>query len=224
MKRSTFARLSTCLLLCLSPALLGHCGGATDSGLMGTETGNPPVVDSQKLRLVSGARGVELIGEPRAVSAGAEVRLDNQSSGGSAAVTAGADGSFRVELAGAAEDSYEVTVTHRGGTTSLPVTVAASEVLPPGSDATLLSCVQLDASLEATVSQAMAPFAEGCSRHNQCLVQDWDAGCYYQCHYSMVVAGQQAPALAAAEQSIAPLCSELEGRCQPLPAPTARAA
>src|SRR5688572_4575469 len=60
MRVATLVRLYACTLLGLSPVLLSHCGKATNGDLKGTETGNPPVVDSQKLRLVASGAGVEL--------------------------------------------------------------------------------------------------------------------------------------------------------------------
>ncbi len=228
MKLSTLTtRLSACLALCLCPTLLGHCGGATNDGLLGTETGNPPVVDSRKLRLVAGASGVELIGEAGAVPSGAQLRLDNRSTGASAVVTAGADGSFQLELAGSPLDTYEVTVTDRGGTVTLGLQVQAMEATElPGTAPSALSCEQLESSLGLTVNGALEPFAQGCTRHSDCQLQFWGVGCYYQCGFSYVVAAQQAAAVVAAEQSIAPACAELESRCErqppascPLPTP-----
>lgn len=213
------ACLSACLALCLPPALLSHCGGATNEGLMGTETGNPPVVDSQKLRLVAGGAGVELIAQPGAVVGGAQIRLDNRSTGASAVVTASADGSFRVEVTGTAQDTYEVTVTHQGGTLTLQVTVTTGEDLPPGNDPIELSCEQLENSIGPALTSTFASFATGCTNDSDCALQFWDLGCYGGCGYSYVLAGQVQAALAAGEQSIAPACSELERRSCPRPQP-----
>ncbi|MEY2937091.1 MAG: hypothetical protein RL033_7840, partial [Pseudomonadota bacterium] len=181
MKLTTLARLSTCsLLLGLCPALLGHCGGATNDREPGTETGNPPVVDGQKLRLVTNAAGAELIGQPGAVPGGAEVRLDNRSTGESAETTASADGSFRVLVPGAALDTYEVTVTYRGGTVTVPVTAApedlqnrvASAEPPP-------SCEQLESSLQERLDLAFTPATRGCTTDSECVIRGWDSDCYY---------------------------------------------
>lgn len=210
-----FARLSACLMLCLSPALLGHCGGATDGGLMGTETGNPPVVDSHKLRLVAGATGVELIAQPGAVAAGAQIRLDNRSSGVSAVVTANSDGSFRVEVTGGALDTFEVTVTHQGGTITLQLTVTTSSEPPPGGELTALSCDQLDTGLTVLVRSAIEPFAAGCTSDADCSSSSLQVGCHRPCGNSYVLAGQEAAAEAAAAQSVAGSCAEIEQRACP---------
>lgn len=214
-----FARLSTCLVLCLPPALLGHCGAATDGGLMGTETGNPPVVDSQKLRLVATAAGMELIAQPGAVSPGAQVRLENRSAGVSAVVTANPDGSFRVVVAGTALHTYEAVVTARGRsvTVSLVAADAQTGVTPdPGER----SCELLENGLTVSLNAAIDPFAAGCTTDSDCEILWWDVGCYDRCGYSYVLAAQQSSAVAAAEQSIAGACSELASRdCPRLPPP-----
>src|SRR5688572_20334251 len=203
------ARLSTCLLLALSPALLGHCGGATNGGSMGTETGNPPVVDSQKLRLVAHGGGAELVGEPGAVTAGATVRLDNRSTGASAVVTANGDGSFRVEVAGTALDDYEVTVTAQGRSVSADVGI--SSVATPPVDLASLSCEQLQSSLEQQLTSAYEPFSQTCTSDSDCVIQWW-GGCFVGCGASYVLGSQLTSAVAAAEQSTAPVCNEIENR------------
>ena len=87
------------LLLPLCPGVLSHCGGATQPEL-GTETGNPPVVEQRKIQLVTHPAGVELIAAPGAVSPGASVRLTNRSTGDFAEGTAEQDGSARLNVSG----------------------------------------------------------------------------------------------------------------------------
>jgi hypothetical protein len=210
MKLTALARLSTCsLLLGLCPALLSHCGGAANDREPGTETGNPPVVDTQKLRLVTNAAGAELIAQPGAVPGGAEVRLENRGTGESAETTASADGSFRVLVPGAALDTYEVTVTYRGGTVTVPVSV---DLNPISTDPSMLSCEQLESSLQERLDLAFTPATRGCTTDSECVIRGWDSDCYYGCGYSYVLSSQADAASAAAEQSSAPICRELEER------------
>ncbi|MEY2937092.1 MAG: hypothetical protein RL033_7841 [Pseudomonadota bacterium] len=220
MKLSQLARLSTCsLLLCLCPALLGHCGG-TASGEHGTETGNPPVVDGQKLRLTLREAGAELNGEPGAVSPGAIVRLENRSTGASTETTAGADGSFQVLVPGTALDTYEVTITYRGGTVTLPVTVAPEDREVAPLDAA--TCQQLENDVREQLRLAFEPAAQGCSKDSDCQVRYWNVGCYAGCDYSYFAADSPSTAFTTAEQSIAPLCTELQ-RCERQPPPACNA-
>jgi heat shock protein HslJ len=86
-------------------ALAGGCGGQS----LSTDTGNPPVV-GQKLRLTATSTGVLVTGEPGAVPAGARVDVVNAATAETASTTAAEDGSFEVELAGAATDEYRVYV------------------------------------------------------------------------------------------------------------------
>lgn len=214
MRLFALSRLSTCALLCLCLVLLVHCGGAAKDELHGTQTGSPPAVDPQKLRLVANASGVELIAEAGAVSGGAEVRLANRSTGATAVVTASADGSFRVAVMGTPLDTFDVTMTHMGGTVTLQLSVATTEdASTPGGELGALSCEQLEAGLYQRLNATFAPFAQGCTSNIDCKQQYYGVGCYYQCGSSYIVAERQEEAIAAAEQSVAPVCSELERRC-----------
>ncbi|MEY4544531.1 MAG: hypothetical protein RL685_726 [Pseudomonadota bacterium] len=89
----------------LLAALAGGCGGQS----LSTDTGNPPVV-GQKLHLMATATGVVVTGDAGAVPAGARVDVINTATAETASATAAEDGSFEVELAGAATDEYRVYV------------------------------------------------------------------------------------------------------------------
>lgn len=106
-----------CLGLFLLASLAGGCGAASDS-LDSTDTGNPPVIRAQELRLAASASGVVVSGEPGAVTPGAEVEVVNVTTGASQTTTAAADGSFEVELAGTLEHEYRVRANLRGRTAS----------------------------------------------------------------------------------------------------------
>src|SRR4051794_8669728 len=101
MKHSTPSRLLPWLLIAVCPVLLGHCGGAVEHG---TATGNPPVVEQQKLHVVLRDTGVELVGDAGTVSPGASVRVTNRTTGQSAEATAHGDGSVNIVVPGSLQD------------------------------------------------------------------------------------------------------------------------
>lgn len=106
-----------CFSLSLFVSPVVGCGAASDS-LDSTDTGNPPVIRAQALRLAASASGVIVSGEPGAVTAGAEVEVVNVTTSAAQTTTAASDGSFEVELAGTLEHEYRVQASLRGRTAS----------------------------------------------------------------------------------------------------------
>lgn len=123
--RSFSSRCRAALLLSVSLALgVPACGGATDPA--STDTGNPPVIVGQKLRVTSTPTGVRVSGEAGTAPRGARVEVINLSTGESATTTAGSDGSFEVELAGTVGDGYRVYSDVDGQTSSTQLTPAGA--------------------------------------------------------------------------------------------------
>jgi heat shock protein HslJ len=121
--RSFSSRCRAALLLSLSLALgVTACGGATDPA--STDTGNPPVIVGQNLRVASTPTGVRVSGAAGTAPRGARVEVINLSTGESATTTAGSDGSFEVELAGTVGDGYRVYSDLDGQTSSTQLTSA----------------------------------------------------------------------------------------------------
>ena len=161
MKHFRFARLLPWLVISLCPPLLGRCGGALEHG---TETGNPPVIEQQKLHVVLHDDGVEVVGEAGSVSPGASVTVTNTRTGEHAEAIARADGSVSVSVPGTLTDEYEVTVSSGGGSQSVRVKASAPDdsIASPstggasadaGASSTNLSDAQLSSALqEALVS------------------------------------------------------------------------
>jgi heat shock protein HslJ len=89
----------------LLATLAGGCGGQSRS----TDTGNPPVI-GQKLHLTATATGVVVSGDPGAAPAGARVDVINTATAETVSTTAAEDGSFQIEIAGAATDEYQVYI------------------------------------------------------------------------------------------------------------------
>jgi heat shock protein HslJ len=94
--------------LALMASFAGGCGAAS------TDTGNPPVVVGEKLRLRATAAGVIVSGDPGAVPAGARVDVVNTATGQTATTTAREDGSFELEVEGSAADEYRVYAASAG--------------------------------------------------------------------------------------------------------------
>jgi hypothetical protein len=118
MKHSFHFGLLPCVLIALCPALLGHCGGATQQA---TETGNPPGVAEQKLHILLRNTGVEVVGDAGAVGAGANVSVTNRSSGDHGEAIAKVDGSFDIVVPGSLQDEYEVTVSQGSATQTVRI-------------------------------------------------------------------------------------------------------
>jgi heat shock protein HslJ len=100
----------------LALSLLGPIGIGCGAG--STDTGNPPVIIGQKLRLAESDLGVIVIGEPGAVTAGAQVEVVNVSTNRSQTTTAASNGSFEVEIEGTLEDEYRVRANLGGQSSS----------------------------------------------------------------------------------------------------------
>jgi heat shock protein HslJ len=98
----------------LSLIPLVGCGGSTD-------TGNPPFIEETEIRIVPSEDAVRVSGASGAVPAGAEVEVENLSTGESATTTAGDDGSFEVILTGSTADDYRVVVTSEGRSDSVTI-------------------------------------------------------------------------------------------------------
>jgi hypothetical protein len=120
MRRLRFASILLFAALACAPLVATSCGGTAQE--VGTETGNPPILDKLKLRLLVRTGSVEVIGDPGAVApGGVEVTVRNLTSGEARTVASAADGSFSVVLRGGIEDGYEVTVSANGTNSSVSV-------------------------------------------------------------------------------------------------------
>jgi len=211
MKRSSFARVLPWLLIAVCPPLLGRCGGAAEYS---TETGNPPVVQRQKLHVVLRDTGVEVVGDAGAVSPGATVRVTNRSTGESAEATARADGSVNVVVPGSSQDEYEVTVSNGSGSQTVQVSAQTSGDIadagaPPG------ACEDLRQTLAARVSAGFANVDKTCQRDEECVVASTNSGCYSSCGSAIASRSGAQAAGAAVLQDIAPLCNEFDSQhCQ----------
>jgi hypothetical protein len=211
MKHLPLARLLLWLLIALFPPLLGQCGGAVEHG---TETGNPPVVEQQKLHIVLRGTGIEVVGDAGAVSPGANVRVTNRATGESAESTGRADGSVTVIVPGALQDEYEVTVSNGSGSQTVRVAAETSA----GGQA--LSCDQLVNSASAQLNALLATAPRDCTVDNDCVRLDTSLSCVSDCGRSIAVAGESAALpefLRSLERLDPPVCDEFRSRQCPGP-------
>jgi hypothetical protein len=215
-----FARLLPWLFLAVCPALLGHCGGATE----GTETGNPPVIEQRKIQLIAHPQGVEIVGEAGAVSPGASVRATNQRTGQSVEGNARADGSLSLVVPGTLQDSYQIDVTSSGSALSATAVVQTQSDVSSNTDGEELdppvasvSCETLENLLPDRISNSLAGADHGCARDSDCGYVSWNVGCYQDCGGSALAATAVEAGRAAATQASADVCAELESRCERRP-------
>jgi hypothetical protein len=210
--------LGAWLLGCVAPLALGVVGCGADAELMGTETGNPPGIDTRRLRLEWTEGGVELIGDAGAVPAGSEVQLRNSRTGESVTGTANADGSVRLSVQGSASDPYEVTVSSGGGQTTAPLLATDATMSgPPLDDGALPGGMPACESLEVALAQAVTTtFNEApreCNAHIDCTALDWSVGCFSgSCQESAIATSSVEATQALAEQRVGSICADLE-RC-----------
>jgi hypothetical protein len=215
MKPSRIVRCLPWLLIALCPALLGHCGGAVEHG---TETGNPPVIEQQKLHVVLHDDGVVVVGDPGAVNPGATVTVINVGSSARSETTAGSDGSVSVSVPGTLDDEYEVTVSSGGRSQTVRVSANSSATGTAGTGGASgdqlasASCDSLEQTLNAEVTAGFASASKACQADSDCTTGG-DVGCYYACGGPVLSrAGAQAAQQSLLE-STAPICAELSSRC-----------
>jgi hypothetical protein len=217
MKHLRLARCLPWLLIAVCPPLLGHCGGAVEHG---TETGNPPVIEQQKLHVVLHDDGVVVVGDPGAVSPGASVAVTNTRTGAHAEASAGSDGSVSVSVHGTLDDEYEVTVSSEGRSQTVQVSASSSTTGAGGAGGTSgnelasASCDSLEQTLSKQVASEYNAASTVCQVDSDCTWSDGDFGCRYTCGGGPIisVAGLQAARRALLE-STAPVCAELTNRC-----------
>lgn len=90
-----------------------------------TETGNPPVVERDRIGVDLDGDVAKVTGSPGAVPEGSKVRIENTRSGAAKTATAGDDGSFAVEVPARAGDAIEIEVKGEGGTLRIAIDVSA---------------------------------------------------------------------------------------------------
>jgi hypothetical protein len=211
--RSVFRALSIGLLLSLSP-LLAQCGG--DAGL-GTESGNPPRLEQQKLTLEVVAGGLLVVGAPGAVAPpGAAVRVTNLTTGERVQTTAGADGTIEVVIAGDLTDELEVSVSSGGRETSERLSLGA---IGERTELSGVSCASLENVLVATMLDVIDAADASCSADADCASRGLGVAspCYYQCGTAILSRAGLAQASTQGPQRTAAVCAALDACDRPAP-------
>lgn len=198
MIRTSLLRSTTGCLVCaalFSPAL-ATWGCSSDSASVGsTDTGNPPVIDTQALRVTSSAGGVKVSAAAGGVPAGANVEVTNLSTGDSASTTADDDGAFEVELAGSVDDDYEVAVEVDGERDAATIVAGGATPNDPfaalvGRDFELESSTGFSpvegTSVSISIQEDQFRFSAGCNGHS---------GEYTFCDGSLCIDGMSSTAI-----------------------------
>jgi hypothetical protein len=161
------------------------CAACTKT-VVGTETGNPPVLTARVIMVEGfGEDGVRVSGEPGAITpGGGEISITNTSRGGEPVVTSVAeDGSFSVEVAGEPDDDYELVASNAAGRS--PARTVSGSGPTSGDWQTLHMCADADPMDPLTVTELRiegdtlhvgVSHAGGCAEHSYglCYADAWD--------------------------------------------------
>jgi len=210
--RHLLRALVPCLLLGTAP-LLSHCGGDVQ---LGTETGNPPVLEQMKLYLEVVEGGLRVVGTAGAIAPpGAAVRVTNLTTGASVETTAAADGSLDVVLAAEPSAELELTVTSDGQQTSQRISFGT---IGARTDLSSLSCEALEATRAQTLVAAFESVNAACTDNSDCVsvyVSD-ESSCFASpCVEAVIARGGLADARARAERQTAAVCAALQACDRP---------
>ncbi|HKP64958.1 MAG TPA: carboxypeptidase-like regulatory domain-containing protein [Polyangiales bacterium] len=152
-----------------------------------TQTGNPPVIKTDRVALHLSSSDVRVIGEPGAVEpGGAKVEVINLTTGMSFTTQAAPDGSFDVEVSGSANDAYSVRAK-AGSKTSSPVfVIRGTAAVGDGTDGSL-SCQQRYSLAGELLKQASEAADRSCNVDADCEALLAEASCYVSgCVYAYV--------------------------------------
>jgi len=184
-------------------AVLGLLAGCFSANrpLDSTKTGNPPVIDSDRVALKVGSDEVHVIGEPGAIMpGGATVEVTNLSSGDVQQTMSASDGSFDLRVDGSANDAFSVRARDDD-----EVSVAVYVVR--GSAAVSLSCDQRNTLAGDLLHRAADGADRACSSDADCAAVLPQASCYTQCEYAYVSAAGRSEIEQAERDVAAGLCA-----------------
>jgi hypothetical protein len=191
-------------------SLIAACFSATKP-LDSTQTGNPPVIDTERVALRLSSTDLRVIGEPGAVEpGGAKVEVKNLTTGMSFTTEAAADGSFDLAVTGTANDAYSVRAK-AGGKTSSPVFVLrGTAAIGDGRDGSL-SCEQRNTLAGELLSQTSESADRICTVDADCAAVVARASCYAPgCTYAYVSARGRAEIESVSRDIDANLCADYE--------------
>lgn len=199
-------------------SLFAACFSATKP-LESTQTGNPPVIHTERVALHVTSKGARVIGEPGAVKpGGVTVEVTNITTGVTTTTQAAADGSFEVKV-GSGGDSYSVRAK-AGGENSKPVyVIRGTAAVGDGRDGSL-SCEQLNFLAGELLTQVSESADRSCKKDSDCAPVVARASCYQpSCRFAYVSDRGRAEIERVSGNIDADLCADYEtdGCSHPLP-------
>jgi hypothetical protein len=191
-----------CLLAFLALVAVG-CSSTHTPG--STETGNPPVIDAQKISLVVSSGEVHIVGKPGAVTpGGAEITIQVVGSDAVVTTKSAEDGSFEAKVAGGAESVFEVHASS-GGEDSETV-YATHDSATISTDAGELSCAQRDELASEVVGGALSSADPSCQTAADCQKVSTTTQCRDTCEGFYIGKGAVAAIEAAVRAVDASFC------------------
>jgi hypothetical protein len=142
-----------------------------------TQTGNPPVIQTERVALRLSSTDARVIGEPGAVEpGGATVEITNLRTGETITTEAAEDGSFDV-VVGLASDSYSVRAKVGGQRSSPVYVVRGTAAVGDGRDGSL-SCEQRNTLAGELLTEAADRADRSCTTDSDCAPVVARASCY----------------------------------------------
>jgi hypothetical protein len=166
--------------------LIAACFSA-NRPLDSTQTGNPPVIDAERVALRVSSSEVHVLGEPGAVEpGGATVEVTNLMSGMTFTTKANADGSFDLEVSGSPDDTFSVRARSANGSSSVVYVIRGTAAVGNGQDGSL-SCEQRNTLAGEVLTQTAESADRDCATDMDCQAIVARASCYAPaCTYAFV--------------------------------------
>lgn len=178
-----------------------------------TETGNPPIIDSDKVALVVTSDEVHVQGEPGAVTPPeGEIEVTILRNQEVARGPVAGDGSFDVEVDATLDDVFEVRAVN-GEQRSRPVIVLRGGAQVGEGDGGVLSCEQKSEYAREAVQQAIANADRSCETTDDCQIASPDSACFAGCGFDYVSADGQASISAVVAALDNGFCADFEDGC-----------
>jgi hypothetical protein len=151
-----------------------------------TETGNPPVIDADRVALVVRDDEVHVVGEKGAVDpGGATIQVTNLVSDKRASGRAAGDGSFDVKAPGDINDAFSVQASNAGGD-SKPLFVTKGGAVEGDGKSGALSCEQQTQLSKVQTHAAIMAADATCTRDDDCVDVETTTVCWSTCSWEAV--------------------------------------
>jgi hypothetical protein len=156
-----------------------------------TETGNPPVIDVDRVALEVGKDSVHIVGEAGAVMpGGASIEITNVRTGQTVKAQAAPDGSFEVEVMATPQDVLALAAS-AGSKHSQPVYVARGGAWV-GDGSSGLSCQQRSQLASQAIGSALVQATSGCRVAEDCIEVPTRSVCTASCGDALVARTERA--------------------------------